>query len=510
MSATRSPKIFSSNSVGRLSVNISTVSALNRNGVRALLIRALLAATFAAVFSSSVNAQDEPLDVLFIAIDDLNDWVGVLGGHPQASTPNIDALAARGMLFTNAHAPSALCNPSRTAIFTGLAPSTTGVYGNYPDWRTLDSLEEIRTIPRYFREHGYRTYGAGKLFHAQTYSADGFFGYNDLNAWDAFFPSLDRQLPEELRPLDRPANGNPFTRNLDWAGLVTEDAAMADGQIVTWGSRQLAAATGDPRFVAIGIYRPHPPWYVPQKYLDLYPLEEIELPEILESDLDDVPEAALIGGFSGNMPPMGFHNWVVEAGVWHEGVQAYLASVSFADAMVGELLSALDRSGRADNTIIVLWSDHGWHLGEKHRWRKQTLWEESTRVPLIIVAPGTTEPGSRTNRVVSLVDLYPTLAELAGFEIPEHVDGRSLMPLLIDPATDWQHVALSTFGYKNHAVRSDRYRYIRYADGSEELYDHDSDPHEWQNLAADPEYSTIKQELIEQLPQIDAPDTAFF
>ena len=447
-------------------------------------------------------------DVLFIAVDDLNDWVGVLGGHPQANTPNIDALAARGMLFTNAHAPSALCNPSRTAIFTGLAPSTTGIYGNEPDWRTVERLEGIPTIPKYFRERGYRTFGAGKLFHAETFSAGGFWGYNDLTAWDAFYPSIDRQLPDEVRPLNRPANGNPLTRNFDWAGLVTEDSAMGDGQVVGWGQRQLTGASGDPRFVAIGIYRPHLPWYVPQKYFDLYPLEDLELPLVLETDLDDVPEAALLGGYTGDMPPMGLHDWVVEADVWKEGVQAYLASISFADAMVGQLLAALDRSGRAEHTIIVLWSDHGWHLGEKLRWRKRTIWEESTRVPFIVVAPGITTPGSQTDKVVSLMDLYPTLTELAGLEIPGHVEGTSLVPLLRDQDAPWEHVALSTFGFMNHAVRNNRYRYIRYSDGSEELYDHEADPHEWINLAADSDFWDIKRQLAGWLPSQDTPDAA--
>jgi len=463
-----------------------------------------------AIAAPSQAQENRYPDVLFIAIDDLNDWIGVLGGHPQAITPNIDALADRGMLFTNAHAPSALCNPSRTAIFTGLAPSTTGIYGNYPDWRTVESLESIPTIPRHFRDNGYRTSGAGKLFHAQTFSASGFSGYNDLTAWDAFYPSLNRQLPDEMRPLDRPANGNPFSRNLDWAGLVTEDAAMGDGQVVNWGRQQITVAGADPRFVAIGIYRPHLPWYVPQKYLDMYPLEHIELPLVLATDLDDIPDVALAGGYDGSMPPMGYYDWVVEAEMWEEGVQAYLASISFADSMVGQLLDALEQSGRIDDTIIVLWSDHGWHLGEKLRWRKQTIWEESTRVPFIVVAPGVTTPGSRTDSVVSLMDLYPTLAELAGLEIPGHVEGTSLLSLIEDPQAQWEHVALSTYGYMNHAVRSDRYRYIRYYDGSEELYDHETDPQEWINLAAEAAFSDIKQELAESLPERDAPDAGGF
>jgi len=470
-------------------------------------LRPLVAVLLLCACVVSAQAQDTaPPDVLFISIDDLNDWVGVLGGHPQAITPNIDALAARGMLFTNAHAPSALCNPSRTAIFTGLAPSTTGVYGNAPDWRTVDRLEGIPTIPKYFRQRGYRTFGAGKLFHAHTYSDGGFSGYNDITAWDAYYPSLDRQLPDEIRPLNRPANGNPFSQNIDWAGLVAEDSAMGDGQVVGWGRQQLLADSGGPRFVAIGIYRPHPPWYVPQKYLDLYPLESLELPHVLETDLDDVPDAALIGAFDGNMPPMLYHEWGVASGLWKEAVQAYLASVSFADAMVGQLLDALDRSGRADNTIIVLWSDHGWHLGEKLRWRKLTLWEESTQVPFIVVAPGVTTPGSQSDKAVSLMNIYPTLTELAGLETPGHVEGTSLVPLMEDQDAPWEHIALSTFGYMNHAVRSDRYRYIRYYDGSEELYDHDADPQEWINLAADPDFSDIKNRLAEWLPDRDEPD----
>jgi len=470
-------------------------------------LRPLVAVLLLCACVVSAQAQDTaPPDVLFISIDDLNDWVGVLGGHPQAITPNIDALAARGMLFTNAHAPSALCNPSRTAIFTGLAPSTTGVYGNAPDWRTVDRLEGIPTIPKYFRQRGYRTFGAGKLFHAHTYSDGGFSGYNDITAWDAYYPSLDRQLPDEIRPLNRPANGNPFSQNIDWAGLVAEDSAMGDGQVVGWGRQQLLADSGGPRFVAIGIYRPHPPWYVPQKYLDLYPLESLELPHVLETDLDDVPDAALIGAFDGNMPPMLYHEWGVASGLWKEAVQAYLASVSFADAMVGQLLDALDRSGRANNTIIVLWSDHGWHLGEKLRWRKQTLWEESTQVPFIVVAPGVTTPGSQSDKAVSLMNIYPTLTELAGLETPGHVEGTSLVPLMEDQDAPWEHIALSTFGYMNHAVRSDRYRYIRYYDGSEELYDHDADPQEWINLAADPDFSDIKSRLAEWLPDRDEPD----
>jgi arylsulfatase A-like enzyme len=457
-------------------------------------------ALMALCHPAMVNAQEQRPDVLFIAVDDLNDWVGYLGGHPQTKTPNIDRLAARGMAFTNAHSPSALCNPSRTALLTGLRPSTSGIYGNTPDWRTVPIFAHIATLPRYFRDNGYWTLGAGKIFHAHTFGATGYAGYNDKSAWDAFYPSLDRQLPDEIGPPTRPASKSPFA-GLDWSPVVADDRALGDGQTVAWIERQLAAETGSPRFVAAGIYRPHEPWYVSPRYFAMHPLASIELPVVRENDLDDVPAAAP-DEFSASR----IHAWMLTEDKWREGVQAYLASVSFADAMVGRLLDALDASGRADRTIIVLWGDHGFHLGEKGRWRKSTLWEESTHVPFIVVAPGVTTPGARSAHAVSLMDIYPTLAELAGLDIPAHVEGRSLVPLLTDPSREWDFPVVTTYGYGNHAVRTDRYRYIRYADGSEELYDHASDPNEWTNLARGADYDVLKAELRRALPAHDAAD----
>jgi arylsulfatase A-like enzyme len=444
----------------------------------------------------------EALDVLFIAVDDLNDWVGYLGGHPQTSTPNIDRLAARGMAFMNAHAAATICNASRTALLSGLRPSSTGIYGNAPDWRTVARFDEVTMLPRHFRNNGYRTFGAGKIFHAHTFGAAGFAGYNDTTAWDAFYPALDRQLPDEVAPPIRPANRNPIDRTFDWSPVVTDDRAMGDGQDVAWVARQLRAETGSPRFVAAGIYRPHLPWFVPPKYFDRHPLEDIELPAVLADDLEDVPEIARHSIFNS----VELYDWSVSEDRWKEAVQAYLASVSFADAMVGELLDALDESGRADRTIIVLWGDHGFHLGEKGRFRKSTLWEESTHVPFIVVAPGVTTPGSRTDRAVSLMDIYPTLVELAGLDAPADLEGRSLVPLLEDPERAWDYPVLTTYGYKNHAVRSNRYRYIRYSDGSEELYDHTTDPNEWHNLADDPKLANVKATLARSLPATDAED----
>ena len=455
-----------------------------------------------------VQAQERP-DVLFISVDDLNDWVGVLGGHPQARTPNMDALADRGILFTNAHSPAALCNPARTSVMLGLQPSTTGIYGNYPSWMEIEHLAELPNLPRFLRENGYRTYGAGKLFHGHTFSPSGYLGYNDPSAWDAYYPSVTRQIPDEIRPHDVPANGNPLTPYFDWSAVVADDRAMADGQVAAWAEERIGAAGDKPRFVAAGIYRPHLPWYVPQRYLDMYPLEDIVLPEVPPDDLDDVPLIGQQFQEGTSMAPMELHQWVVDEGRWKEGVQAYLASITFADAMVGRLLDALERTERVEDTIIVLWSDHGWHLGEKHRWRKQTLWEETTRVPLIIVAPGVTTPGTRSARAVSLVDIYPTLAELTGTAAPDNLDGVSLKPLLEDPNMAWDRSALSTNEFGNHAVRSERYRYIRYYNGNEELYDHERDPGEWANLATNPAYDEIKVELAKWMPVSEAEDALF-
>jgi arylsulfatase A-like enzyme len=443
---------------------------------------------------------------LFIAIDDLNDWVGVLGGHRQSKTPNIDALAARGMVFMNAHTPGTSCNPARTAILSGLRPATTGIYNNGADWRRVPRVQEVGTLPRHFREHGYRTLGAGKIFHAHTYGPGGFSGYNDPEGWEAFYPGIDRQLPDEVGPPVRPANGNPSRDGgfvgFDWSPIVTDDAATGDGQVVSWARRQLVAESGPPRFVAVGIYRPHLPWYVPQKYFDMHPLSEIELPPTIDNDLEDVPAIAhRVRNLDGDVN----HRWVHAQGVWQNGVQGYLASVSFADAMVGWLVDALDRSGRADDTIILLWADHGFHLGEKERWRKWTLWQRTTHVPLIIVAPGVTTPGARTAKPVSLMDIYPTLTELTGVATPEHLEGRSLVPLLRDPEAAWEHAAVTNNGYREHSVRGERYRYTLHADGTEELYDVAADPHEWHNLAGDPTLVGVKERLAAWLPATHAP-----
>jgi arylsulfatase A-like enzyme len=277
---------------------------------------------------------------------------------------------------------------------------------------------------------------------------------------------------------------------------------MGDGQVVNWITERIAAPGNAPRFLAAGIYRPHNPWYLPESYLAKFPLAQVQLPAVRADDLADLPAIAL----RSQLNSVESHQWIVQENKWSEGVQYYLASINFADAMVGELLDALDASGRADRTIIVLWADHGFHLGEKERWHKYTLWNESLHVPFIVVAPGVTAPGSRSAAPVSLMDIYPTLAELTGLAKPAHVEGRSLVPLLRNPATAWDHPTLSTYGRGNNAIVSDRYKYIRYSDGSEELYDRRQDPNEWTNLAGQAGREELKRELARHLPQEEAQD----
>jgi arylsulfatase A-like enzyme len=372
-------------------------------------------------------------------------------------------------------------------LLTGLRPSTSGVYHNNQPWRPV--LPDAETLPQHFRAAGYRVIGGGKIFHNS---------YNDLASWDEWIPE-----PKNPTPGRKPVNGIAQTAHFDWGPLDdgVDDEAMGDHQVVSWAANSLQQDHDRPFFLAVGLIRPHLPWYVPRKYFDQFPLEQIRRPEVKSGDLDDIPDAGRAVA-----KPGGDHRNVVKAGQWDQAIQGYLASIAFADAEIGRLLDALDESRYRENTIVVFLGDHGWHLGEKEHWRKFALWEEATRVPLIIVAPEVTRAGSRSVRTVSLLDLYPTLIELAGLPTRNGLEGNSLVPLLKDPQTDWNRPVVTTHGRNNHAVRTERWRYIRYADGSEELYDHDNDPHEWTNLASDPAARAVKDELARSLPATNAPD----
>jgi len=438
---------------------------------------------------SEERAKDKP-NVLFIAIDDLNDWIGCLGGHPDVKTPNLDRLSERGVLFTNAFCSAPACNPSRASLLTGILPSTSGVYLNPQPWRPV--LPDAVTIPQHFMANDYHVTGGGKIFHGS---------YPDPPSWHEYFPSKTKTKPSDPVPPNRPLNGIPKTSHFDWGPVDVEDSDMGDWKVADWARGELSKDHDKPFFLAVGIFRPHLPWYVPKKYLDMYPPDQITLPNVNENDLDDIPPPG-----KKMAKPNGDHKKVIDHNQWRKAVSAYLASISFADACVGRVIDALDRSAYADNTVIVLWSDHGWHLGEKLHWRKFSLWEEATHNVLMVVAPGITSPGGRCSRPMSMIDIYPTLIDICGLSPNKRLEGKSLLPLLKNPKAAWERPALTTHGRNNHSIRSERWRYIRYKDGSEELYDRDKDELEWNNLAGKPGYDEVKKELSRWLPTVNAPD----
>ena len=423
--------------------------------------------------SVPLGAALEKPKVLFINVDDLNDWIGCLGGHPQAQTPTIDGLARDGVLFANTHCAAPLCNPSRI-----------------------------------FRRNGYYTAAAGKIFHANhggwrgalTHAEGAPFadrsGFGQPEAWDERFPEKTIQLP--MAPMLIGTHRNGIRHHWNWGPIDFKADVTEDGQTSRWAVRQLRAEHDRPFFLAIGIYRPHNPQYAPSEYFEEHPLDSLELPTILPDDLDDIPRIAKRYLRSAN----NYEAMIRKRNTVRSATRGYLAAVTFAEATLGRVLRALAASRYADNTIVVLFSDHGYHTCEKQKYPICSLWEDATRVPLIIVAPGVTNPRSMSTRAVSLVDLYPTLAELAGLEQPTNLDGASLLSLLRNPDAPRTSPALTTHQGRHHALRTDRWRYIRYVDGSEELYDHDADRMEWKNLAGDPTYEATKQQLAVALDRM--------
>ena len=462
--------------------------------------RQFLASTFAATSAFAVPV-DKP-NILFISVDDMNDWIGCLRGYPGVSTPNLDRLAGRGALFADAHCASPLCNPSRTALLTGMRPTTTGIYNNDQFWRA--ALPSAVSLPDYFKQNGYFVAGAGKVFHHTA-------GNNPPNQWDEF------QLQEFDDPWYRRADWYPWNKRVpapeavpyngikdfqgefDWGILPKDERAYGDQKAIDFGIQMLERKHGKPFFLAIGLWHPHIPMFSPKNYWDLYPADKVRLPETRADDLDDLPKAAKeMAAFRREE-----FDRIVKEGKWKEGVRAYLAAISFADAMIGRLLTALDSSSYKQNTVIVFWSDNGWHLGEKQHWHKSTLWQRATHVPLIIAGPPVKAAGVTRTQTVSLLDLYPTLVELCGLPKKAELEGTSLVPLLSN-AKGKRDPVVSTYLPGNHAVVSSRWRYIRYRDGGEELYDRVSDPNEFTNLAGLAKHTKLKSEMAKYMPKTSA------
>ena len=428
-----------------------------------------------------------PPNILFIVVDDLNDWISPLGGHPQSATPNLDALAGQSVLFTRAYAAAPLCIPSRRALLSGQA--------QYNPYR--EGLQQAVTIPEAFSAGGWWSAGAGKIFHAQQHGSK----------WDEF-----KRVSTYVRKKSK-AKGTavPNVGNLKWGPAAIPRERMPDFKAASWVEEKLLDTNlEEPFFLGLGIYRPHLPWIVPEEYFQRFGRTDfIQLPEVFDQDVSDVPDAGR--NLDGEPDRRKHHRRIEEAekdeGAWKAGVQAYLASVNFADDLVGVALDALKEGKRDKNTVIVLLSDHGFHLGEKEHWRKRTLWEEATRVPLMIRVPpgtpglpeGTSAGGAVCGRPVSLLDIYPTLLELAGLEPTVPLDGTSIVPLLRDPGRSWKPAIMSHMP-GNYSVRSEDFRYTVYWEGSEELYDHSSDPSEWHNLANDANYAAVKKRMRDLVP----------
>jgi len=432
-------------------------------------------------------------NVLFIAIDDLNDWVGCLGGHPQAQTPNMDRLAARGTVFLNAHCQSPLCNPSRASLLTGLRPTTTGIYGLAPGIRDVERTRDCVTLPQYFARHGYFTATFGKVFHDGSIPER--LRTNEFNVWG---PAPGMPLPP-VKFVNTPAT----MRLMDWGVYPNDDRQQADWRIADAAIAQMNSLPSDkPSFLAVGFRLPHVPCFASQQWFDRFPPEErITLPPVKEGDGDDVPEFSWYLHWKLPEPRL---SWLKMAHQWRPLVRAYLASTTFMDSQIGRVLDALKATGRETNTVIVLWSDNAWHLGEKAITGKNTLWERSTRVPLIFAGPGAGQ-GIQCSQPAELLDIYPTLIELCGLSAKPGLEGHSLVPQLKDPKAPRPWPAITSHNQGNDTVRTEHWRFIRYADGSQELYDHRNDPNEWTNLAAVARFSATRQELARWLPRSAAP-----
>lgn len=438
-------------------------------------------------------------NVVFIAVDDLNDWLGCMKGHPNAKTPNLDQLAAEGVLFLNAHCQSPLCGPSRASLMSGLRPSTSGIYGMIEDDQIRSEnpvTKDIVFLPEYFKNHGYTTMGIGKLFH--THAPKGIFDESG-GRFPGFGPLPEKRFVwDGIGTADLKKHGKTAT---DWGAFPAADSLMPDFNSANWAIERLSQEYDQPFFLAVGFLRPHVPFYVPQKWFDMHPVDEIKLPNYKEDDLDDIPEIARI---MNDLPMMPSTRWAIESGEWVNIVRAYLACVSFVDHQIGRVLNALKNSEHANNTVVVLWSDHGYRFGEKGTFAKHTLWEEATNAPLIFA--GVSIPkGKVINTPAEMLSVYPTLLELCSLPPYNRNEGKSLVPVMMGKSTGKKNVAVTTFGMNNHSIRSEQYRYTHYEDGGEELYDHFSDLNEWYNLSENMKLKKLKSDMQKHLPKLNAP-----
>ena len=426
---------------------------------------------------TTVSAQETRApNVLFIAVDDLNHWLTFLGRNPQAKTPNFDRLARMGTAFTHAYCAVPACEPSRCALMGGRRPWVSGCYKNGHDWKKHQPSGE--GLAAQFLKAGYYVAGAGKIYHSMEYHQDEWTEYMSKAGYSPNGPNVQKM--------------DGYHDDVTHPNLKDDD--LIDWHVTNYIIERLGRNSDKPFFLACGLYKPHLPFVAPRKYYEAFPLDSIQLPPHRKDDLDDIPPAGQ------KMARNGDHPKFLKSGRWKAAIQSYLATCAYTDMNLGRLLEAYEKSPQRDNTIIVLWTDHGWSLGEKEHWRKFALWEEPTRTPMIWVVPGMTTPGTKCSATVDLMNIYPTLCKLTGLTKPEHVSGYDMSGLLKDPNSSWEYPAITTHGFQNHAVRTASHRYIRYANGDEELYDSVGDPFEYKNLANDPAYNKVKSKMASWLP----------
>jgi iduronate 2-sulfatase len=444
------------------------------------------------------NKTARRMNVLFIASDDLNNHVGAYG-NTVVKTPNLDRLARQGRVFNHAYTQFPLCSPSRSSLMTGLRPDSTKVYDLTTHFRK--TVPDVVTLPQLFRNHGYYSARVGKIYHYGVPNEIGTNGLDDPPSWDQVVNPLGRdKIEQEMVRNLTPTR--PLGAALAYLAAEGTDEEQTDGKVATEAIRLLEENRDRPFFIAAGFYRPHCPFIAPRKYFDLYPVDKITLPVEPPDHLKNVPDAAFW-----TKPPY----WDLAEPERREAIRAYYASITFMDAQVGRLLDALDRLDLAKNTIIVFWSDHGYLLTEHGQWMKQSLYEESARMPFMIAAPDMRARGRASNRTVELLDIYPTLADLARLPLPSHLQGRSLRPLLDDPQAKWDRPAYTQVArgageqrFMGRSVRTEKWRYTEWDEGRQglELYDHIKDPHEYRNLANDPAFLKTREEMRQLLLKV--------
>lgn len=454
-----------------------------------LVLCALLLAPSAAAVGADAAEPNGKLNVLFIAVDDMNNDLGCYG-HPLVKSPQIDRLAARGVRFDRAYCQFPLCSPSRTSLMTGRRPDTTKVYDLKKHFR--EELPDVVTLSQLFKNNGYYAARVGKIYHYGNPAQIGSDGLDDPASWHEVANPRGRDKDEEDKIINHtPKRGLGSSLSL----LVADgsDEEQTDGKVAAEAIRLMEQHKDRPFFIAAGFYRPHCPYVAPKKYFDLYPMAKIEMPDIPVGQRRMVPRPALA-----STQPWPWFDVTEEQS--REAKQAYYAAISFVDAQIGKLLDALERLELADRTIVVFWSDHGYHLGEHGLWKKQSLFENSARAPLIIASPGQKAVGKGCKRVVEFLDIYPTVVDLAELDSPEGLEGVSLRPLLDDPETEWDRPAITQVQRPKgpgYSVRNERYRYTEWNGGElgRELYDYEKDPNEERNRADDPKYAEVVKEM---------------